>query len=107
MSMASLTRNTQRDWKVRFRIYYPDGSERVALAFRAAKRAAEILLGQASQLESITRKNALTPDTAVPFLPWKLLKPEDLAPWLPGNGAAFGLIATCYWRNTAKIADAR
>ena len=44
---------------------------------------AEDVLGQASQLESITRQNALTLDTATPFQHWRLLTDEDLQRWFP------------------------
>jgi len=64
--MASLTRDS-KGYKVRYRVYYPDGSDRVAFAYRTVKREAEQVLGQASQVESITRQNALTLETATPF----------------------------------------
>ena len=75
--MASLTRYS-KGYKIRYRVYYPDGSARVAFAYRRAKRDAEDVLGQASQVESITRQNALTLDTATPFQHWRLLTDEDL-----------------------------
>src|SRR5262245_50200773 len=62
-----------KGYKIRYRIYYPDGSDRVALAYRAGKRDAEQVQGQASQLESITRQNALSLETATPFQHWRLL----------------------------------
>jgi len=80
--MASLTRYS-KGYKVRYRVYYPEGSDRVAFAYRRVKRDAEDVLGQASQLESITRQNALTLDTATPFQHWHLLTDEDLQRWFP------------------------
>lgn len=80
--MASLTRYS-KGYKVRYRVYYPDGSDRVAFAYRRAKREAEQVLGQASQLESITRQNALTLETATPFQHWRLITDEDLQRWFP------------------------
>jgi integrase len=46
---------------------------------------ADRLLGHARQLESLTRQNALTPETAVSFQHWKLLTEADLARWFPGR----------------------
>jgi hypothetical protein len=75
--MASLSRYS-KGYKIRYRVYYPDGSDRIAFAYRRTKRDAEDILGQASQVESITRQNALTLDTAIPFQHWRLLTDEDL-----------------------------
>jgi integrase len=80
--MASLTRYS-KGYKVRYHVYYPDGSDRVAFVYRRVKREAEQVLGHASQLESITRQNALTLDTATPFQHWRLLTHEDLQRWFP------------------------
>jgi len=80
--MASLTRYS-KGYKIRYRVYYPDGTDRVAFAYRRIKRDADDVLGQASQLESITRQNALTLDTATPFQHWRLLTDEDLQRWFP------------------------
>jgi integrase len=80
--MASLTRYS-KGYKVRYRVYYPDGTDRLAFAYRGVKRDAEQVLGQASQLESITRQNALTLETATPFQHWRLLGDEDLQRWFP------------------------
>ena len=77
--MASLGRHRPGG----YRVYYPDGSDRIAFAYRWAKRDAEDVLGQASQVESITRQNALTLDTATPFQHWRLLTDEDLKRWFP------------------------
>ena len=57
--------------------------DRVAFAYRRVKRDPEQALGQASQLESITRQNALTLDTATHFQHWRLLTDENLQRWFP------------------------
>jgi integrase len=80
--MASLTRYS-KGYKIRYRIYYPDGSDRVAFAYRTTQREAIRLKGQAESLESITRQNTLTPDTAIPFVHHRLLTPQDLEAWFP------------------------
>jgi site-specific recombinase XerD len=99
--MASPTRYS-KGYKVRYRVYYPDGSDRVAFAYRIAKRDAEQLLGQASQRESITRQNALTPDTATPFQHWRLLTEADLQRWWPRRAGPLQYdaqaLGEAYWR---------
>jgi integrase len=80
--MASLTRYS-KGYKVRYRIYYPDGANRVALAYRTSQREALRLKGQAETLESITAQNALTPETAIPFVHHRLLTADDLQAWFP------------------------
>jgi hypothetical protein len=80
--MASLTHYSKGD-KIRYRAYHPDGSDRIAFAYRRAKCDSEDVLGQASQVESITRQNALTLDTATAFQHWRLLTDEDLQHWFP------------------------
>jgi hypothetical protein len=80
--MASLTRYS-KGYKIRYRVYYADGTSRVAFAYRRLKRDAEDILGQARQLESLTRQNALTLETATPFQHWHLLTDDDLARWFP------------------------
>jgi integrase len=82
--MASLTRYT-KGWKIRYRVYYPTGTHRTATVFRSTKRDADHLVGMASQLEPITRQNALTHETAIPFVHWHLLKDEDVQQWFPGR----------------------
>jgi hypothetical protein len=57
--MASLTRYS-KGYKIRDRIHFPDGTDRLAFAYRRVNHDAEAVLGQVSQLESITRQNALT-----------------------------------------------
>src|SRR5262245_10500746 len=59
------------------------GGYRIVFAYRRTNRDAEDVLGQASQVESITRQNALTLDPATPFQHWRLLTDEDLQRWFP------------------------
>ena len=76
--MASLTRYS-KGYKVRYRVYYPDGANRVAFAYRSTQREALRLKGQAESLESITSQNALTPETAIPFRAPSLAHPPGPA----------------------------
>jgi hypothetical protein len=55
--MASLTRYS-KSYKIRYRIYYADGADRVVFAYRTERQEAVRLKGQAESLESITRQNA-------------------------------------------------
>jgi integrase len=80
--MASLTRYS-KGYKIRYRVYYPDGADRVAFAYRTYKPDAIRLKGHAESLESITRQNALTLETATPFQHWHLLTDEDFQRWFP------------------------
>jgi integrase len=82
LPMASLTRYS-KGYKIRYRVYYPDGTDRLAFSYRRGKRDAEDVLGQASQLESITCQNARTVKTATPFQHWRLLTDEELQRWFP------------------------
>jgi site-specific recombinase XerD len=99
--MASLTRHS-KGWKVRYRIYYPDGASRVAFAYRVHQRDARYLLGLAGQVETLTRQNALTMESAIPFKHWRLLTDQDLVQWFPGRQSlAFdaGMLLDAYERH--------
>jgi hypothetical protein len=80
--VASLTRYS-KGYKIRYRVYYPDGADRVVFAYRTDHPEAVRLKGQAESLESITRQNALTPETAIPFVHHRLLTKADLQRWWP------------------------
>jgi|SRR5882724_2098836 len=80
--MASLTWH-RKGYRIRYRLYFPDGTSVVRFAERTAKRDAEQLAGQAEKLESLTRQNALSPEVAIPFVHWRLLAEADLAHWFP------------------------
>jgi hypothetical protein len=80
--MASLTWH-RKGHRVRYRIYYPDGTSRVEAVERTRQREATLLLGQAEKLESLTLQNALTPEVAIPFVHLGLLTDDDLARWFP------------------------
>ena len=80
--MASLTWH-RKGYRVRYRLYLPDGSRRIATVERTDARAAERLRRQADTLEALTQTNALTPDLAIPFIHLGLVREEDLRRWFP------------------------
>jgi integrase len=80
--MASLTRYS-KGYKVRYRIYYPDGASRVAFAYRGDMAEARRLKSEADRLEALTRQNMLTPELAIAFRHWRLLTEADLCRWWP------------------------
>jgi hypothetical protein len=82
--MASLTTHPA-GWRVRYRLYYPDGSSRVREVCRADRRAAVALKGQADALEALTRQNVLLPDVAIPYVHLRLLRDDDIQRWFPSR----------------------
>src|SRR6266511_4394003 len=84
--MASLTRYS-KGYKICSSDLYPDGSDRVAFAYRTDRPEAVRLKGQAESLESITHQNALTLHTAIPYRHWRLLTEGDLQRWFPRRAA--------------------
>ena len=75
--MASITWH-RKGHRVRYRIYYPNGTSRVDAVERTRQRDATMLLGQAEKLESRTLQNTLTSEVAIPFVHLGLLTEEDL-----------------------------
>jgi site-specific recombinase XerD len=84
MGMATLSRH-HAGYRIRYRIYYPDGSTIVAYVYRTHRADARELHRLATTLEGVTRQNALTPALAIMYQHHRLLRPADLQQWFPGR----------------------
>jgi integrase len=77
-----LTRHS-KGWKVRYRVYFPDGHSQVKFVYRVHRQPAADLQAEASQLERLTQQNVLRREAATAYQHLGLLTAADLAQWFP------------------------
>lgn len=84
--MAKIYHHKNRGWQVRYKVYFPDGTERVRMTYSKTQVLAGQTMGYAEQLEARSLKNILTREDLLFFIRINLLTPDE-ADLLNGNRA--------------------